>query len=71
MEVEKPQIDTTEKGVDVADKRSNNSSDVVAEKDLTTGSRYVPNEARDEDVVTLKTWVVVVVRTCISVLYRS
>lgn len=51
MDVEKPQVES----------RSNHSSDVVDDKALPRETSRLPNEAGDDDIVTLKTWIVVVV----------
>ncbi|KAF2476268.1 MFS general substrate transporter [Lindgomyces ingoldianus] len=40
---------------------SSQVSDAIAEKGVVHTNNYIPNEARDEDVVTLKTWMVIVV----------
>lgn len=41
---------------------SSQTSENNAKKDADQ-SDFIPNEARDQDVVTLKTWVVIIVRT--------
>ena len=42
---------------------SSQVSDDSVKKGAVKGDGYLPNEARDEDVVTLKTWMVIVVST--------
>lgn len=56
MESEKPQADNVET---VDDSHTSSGADVPAK----TEAEFLPNEARDEDVVTLKTWIVVTVRS--------
>ena len=41
------------------------SSDHSVEKDVDHTEDFIPNEARDEDVVTLKTWAVIIVSIAI------
>lgn len=45
---------------EVVENSSQNDSEKAA---ATPEAGYLPNEARDDDVVTLKTWIVVVVRS--------
>lgn len=45
-----------------------NSSQNDSEKAVAAEGGFLPNEARDDDVVTLKTWIVVVVRFLLTTL---
>ncbi|CAK7231680.1 hypothetical protein SBRCBS47491_008013 [Sporothrix bragantina] len=57
---EKYQVEMAEQ----VDNSSGNDVETSAVPAQTAAPTFLPNEARDEDVVTLKTWVVVVVLSC-------
>lgn len=53
-------MDVEKSHIEQAEERSQGSSDKVDNVAHTKGG-YVPNEARDDDVVTMKTWTVVII----------
>jgi hypothetical protein len=61
MEVEKGHTEPTEHH-DIETNQGNTSSGEDAHEGVAKGQDYIPNEAREGDVVTLKTWTVVIVR---------
>ena len=70
MASEKNQIDNADtsatesvNGVERAHVEAVNNRKRSREHQVESGRDYLPNEARDNDVVTLKTWTVVIVRT--------